>query len=122
VASPRAPAGARTVPQQALLAQPQQPASAVDSAGQWAAPPPGFYSPLAGLSLASTFSIMTLNQPQNSTFSFHLYKCHRKPMTRAELNKQKLRTREGSTLIFQRISGSLVLFIPVQVYVQSIQL
>lgn len=28
-------------------------------------------------------------------------------MIRAELNKEKLCTREGSTLIFQRISGSL---------------
>ena len=44
--------------------------------GQWSAPAPGYYNPLAGLpswdqqSLASTFSTMTLNQPQTTEWYF----------------------------------------------------
>jgi len=76
-------------PQQAMLVQPNQqqqamlaqqlqqaqyqqaPGSAQDSSSQWGAPQ-GFYNPLAGTpswdqqSLASTFSTMTLHQPQPS--------------------------------------------------------
>ena len=64
-------------PQRALLAQQtlQQhvvPAPVMENARSWTAPPPGFYQPHAGLptwdqpSLASTFSTMTLQQPQNN--------------------------------------------------------
>ncbi|XP_039780882.1 uncharacterized protein LOC120648211 [Panicum virgatum] len=69
--------------QQALLTSPPQQQPAVSSsaastitAGQWA-PPPGFYNPLSGLpswdqqSLASAFSIGTLNQPQNNNWYFN---------------------------------------------------
>ena len=58
--------------QQLQQAQYQQaPGSAQDSSSQWGAPQ-GFYNPLAGTpswdqqSLASTFSTMTLHQPQPS--------------------------------------------------------
>jgi len=89
---PSAPLPAR--PPQAFLAQQQQPATPHAPtdlvgqwaappllAGQWAAPPPRFYNPLAGLpswdqqSLASTFSTMTLNQPQQISVVLRL-KCY----------------------------------------------
>ena len=62
-----ATAGAPGVVLQPHVQQPAPTGAASEHAGQWAAPP-GFYNPLAGLqSLASSFSTMALQQPQQPT-------------------------------------------------------
>lgn len=70
----RPPLAPLPVPQHAMLAQqalqqPVVPASAMENAGPWTAAAPGYYPGLPGWdqpSLASTFSTMMLQQPQNN--------------------------------------------------------